>query len=236
MHVPVLARGDDWIVVDKPAGLLVHRTAWARDRDVVLTRVRDQLGQRVYPVHRLDRPTSGCLAFGLDPEGARKLQDALTAGRKTYLTLVRGQAHTLHGIRVDRPLKGEGGGEPKEAQTWFEVLGSSRVPRCSLVLARPDTGRYHQIRRHLAGRSHPVLGDSSHGDTRENRRWRERGLPRLLLHCARLDLPHVDGPIRVSCAPPYDMLGFLQALPFYDDASALEPDLLPRRSPVTPPP
>lgn len=229
MEVPVLARGDDWIVVDKPAGLLVHRSSWARDRDVVLTRLRDQLGQHVYPVHRLDRPTSGCLAFGLDPDGARRLQDALTAGRKTYLTLVRGQADVLHGTTVDRPLSGEGGGEKKEARTWFEVLGSSRDPRCSLVLARPETGRYHQIRRHLAGRSHPVLGDSSHGDTKENRRWKERGLPRLLLHCARLDLPHPDGPIHVHCPPPEDMLEVLRGLPWYDQASTLEPALLPPR-------
>ncbi|MCA9567281.1 MAG: pseudouridylate synthase, partial [Myxococcales bacterium] len=113
MSLTVLARGDDWIVIDKPAGLLVHKSALARDRDVVLTRLRDQLGQHVFPVHRLDRPTTGCLAFGLDSEGARKLQEALQAGQKTYLTLVRGQAEALDGQVIDRPLNGEGGGERK---------------------------------------------------------------------------------------------------------------------------
>lgn len=229
MELDVLARGEDWIVVDKPAGLMVHRSSMARDREVVLTVLRDQLGQYVYPVHRLDRPTTGCLAFGLSSEGAHRLKNALTAGRKTYLTLVRGQADRHHGTWIERPLKPEGGGEPKDARTWIEVLGSSKEPRCSLVLAKPETGRFHQIRRHLAGVSHPVLGDSSHGDTKCNRAWRTQGLPRLLLHCARLQLPHPDGPLDIRCPPPADMAAFLESLPFYDRAQQVVPSLLPVR-------
>lgn len=231
MDIDILARGVDWIAVDKPAGVVVHRTSWAADRDVMLTRVRDTLGQHVYPIHRLDRPTSGVLLFGLDPDGAHRMKNALEVGTKTYLTLVRGQAESLHGVRIDRPLKPEGGGEPKPSSTFFEVLGSSAEPRCSLVLARPSTGRYHQIRRHLAGRSHPVLGDSSHGDTKLNRVWKANGLPRLLLHCARIQLPHADGRLDLRAPVPPDMAAFLATLPFYDTAAAVVPDLLPVRSP-----
>jgi tRNA pseudouridine65 synthase len=225
--VEVLASGDDWIAVAKPPGVLVHRSGWAPDRDVMLTRVRDAVGHHVYPVHRLDRPTSGCLLFGLDSEGATRMKAALEAGVKTYVTLVRGQADALHGLRIDRPLKPEGGGEPKPASTFVEVLGSAAEPRCSLVLAKPATGRYHQIRRHLAGRSHPVLGDSSHGDTRCNRDWKARGLPRLLLHCARMELPHPDGRLDLRAPMPPDMAAFLATLPFYGTAASVVPDLLP---------
>lgn len=227
MDIHILARGVDWIAVDKPAGLVVHRTSWAADRDVMLTRVRDALGQHVFPVHRLDRPTSGVLLFGLDSEGAHRMKNALEVGTKTYVTLVRGQADALNGVRIDRPLKPEGGGEPKPSSTFFEVLGSSPEPRCSLVLAKPSTGRYHQIRRHLAGRSHPVLGDSSHGDTKLNRRWIANGLPRLLLHCGRIQLPHEDGRLDIRAPVPADMASFLATLPFYATAAALVPELLP---------
>ncbi len=234
MPLDILAQGDDWIVVDKPAGLLVHRSRWATDRDVVLTRLRDQLGQYVYPVHRLDRPTSGCLAFGLSSEGAHRLQEALQRGQKTYLTLVRGQADPLHQTWIDRPLSGENGGPRKPARTWIEVLGSSPDPRCSLVLARPEQGRYHQIRRHLARASHPLLGDASHGDTRLNRVWRAWGLPRLLLHCVRLELPHPDGPIDVHVPPPLDMLGVLVRLPFWPRARGALIDALGEPSTLNP--
>ncbi|MEZ4321989.1 MAG: pseudouridine synthase [Myxococcota bacterium] len=217
-----LARGVDYVIVDKPAGVLVHRTQLAPDRDVMLTRVRDALGIHVFPVHRLDRPTSGCLLFGLSADAVPALQQALHTGTKRYLALVRGRADRYDGAVVSRPLRREG--TEQEAVTHLEVLASGPDPRCSVVVARPETGRYHQVRRHLAGLGHPILGDSTHGDTRVNREWRLRGLERLALHCWSLDLPLPDGPVAVVAPLPPDLRAVLAALPFFADLQArLEP-------------
>ena len=91
-EVPVLYQDDAVVAVAKPSGLAVHR-GWSRDREFALTIVRDRLGRWVYPVHRLDRATSGVLLFALDPESARWLQEQFQDGRvaKSYLALVRGQ-------------------------------------------------------------------------------------------------------------------------------------------------
>lgn len=210
----MLTRRPDAIVVDKPAGLLVHRTALAPDRDVLLTRVRDALGQRVWPVHRLDRPTSGTVLFALSADAVSAWQEALSSGRKTYYALVRGQAGRHDGTRIDRPLSVDG--RLRNAETHIRVLATRADPRCSLLEVSPSTGRFHQIRRHLAGIGHPVLGDSSHGDTRVNRAWRTHGLHRLALHCAMLALPHPDGPLSVTAPLPPALLGLLDSLGFED--------------------
>lgn len=178
----------------------------------MMIRVRDALDRYVYPVHRLDRPTSGCLLFALSSEAVPPLQDALREGEKTYVALVRGVADRFDGVTIDRPLAKEG--VDQEAQTAIEVLASAPEPRCSLVLARPATGRFHQVRRHLAGVGHPILGDSTHGDTRVNRAWRERGLERLALHCYHLRLALQDGPLDVTAPIPPDLGAVIDGLPF----------------------
>ena len=214
----MLTRRPDALVVDKPAGLLVHRTAWSPERDVLLTRVRDAVGQHVWPVHRLDRPTSGAVLFTLSAAAVSTWQAALTAGQKTYYALVRGQAERHDGLLIDRPLRVDG--RSRDAQTGIRVLASRAEPRCSLLEVRPHTGRFHQIRRHLAGIGHPILGDSKHGDTRVNQRWRPRGLQRLALHCATLDLPHPDGRLRVTAPLPPDLRGLLASLGLEDPTEA----------------
>ncbi len=208
--ITVLTRRPDALVVDKPAGLLVHRTALSPERDVLLTRVRDTIGQRVWPVHRLDRPTSGTVLFALSPGAVSAWQHALSDGRKTYYALVRGQATRYDDHLVDRPLKVDG--RMRAAQTHIRVLATLAEPRCSLLRVEPRSGRFHQIRRHLAGLGHPVLGDSSHGDTRVNRAWRAHGLHRLALHCATLDLAHPDGPLHVTAPLPPELAGLLKTL------------------------
>lgn len=209
----------DWVVVAKPSGLLVHRSALAADEDVLIDRVRAALGERVHPVHRLDRPTSGALLLARRPDVVPALQDCLTAGRKSYVALVRGRADAVDGTWIERPLAPmDSDGDPKPARTFVRVLGSAPDPRCSLVLAQPATGRTHQVRRHLRGVHHPVLGDSTHGDIRENRAWRPRGLHRLALHCARLELPYVGGPIDVIAPLPDDLASVLASLPFWEEA------------------
>ena len=209
--LPILYRDERLVVVDKPAGLFVHRTALDRTAGAALQRVRDALGCHVWPVHRLDRPTSGALCFALDQEAASFLSAAFAEGRvaKTYLAVVRG--HPPESFTIDRPLvplnpDGHGlktAAEPQDACTEIRLLAMTVQPwsvgpyetaRYAIVEATPTTGRRHQIRRHLAGANHPILGDHRHGDHRHNKAFAERlGVDRLLLHAARLALPHPDG-------------------------------------------
>jgi len=126
-------------------------------------------------------------------EATRSLIEAMkqTEGQKTYLALVRGEGilkgqdlKELGWFLVDRPIKDESG-TLNNATTWFRFVagidnerGTLDRPRASIVLARPETGRWHQIRRHLNGLSHPILGDSTHGNSKVNREFREKyGLP-----------------------------------------------------------
>jgi len=215
----------------------------------MLQRVRDAMGgQRVNVIHRLDRGCSGCLLFAFAntenekntttttvPNATAILSGALAleSTQKTYLALVRGEG-ILHGrdftkegwFLVDRPIKDEKG-RLNNATTYFRFLaGQSSLdndpsrPRASLVLARPQTGKWHQIRRHLNGLSHPILGDSSHGNSKTNQEWRTlRGLPgeRTCLHLAQLDMqpnPACPDGITANCPLPPDMMKMLtQYLP-----------------------
>ena len=147
--------------------------------------LRDQLGRPVWPVHRLDRGTSGVLLFALSPEIASRLGAMFEQGqmRKSYLALVRGWPREDQGL-VDHPLardpeKPSAGQTLLEAQTRWRVL--SRIewpfvsdPRCAttrvaLLEAEPLQGRRHQIRRHLKHIAHPILGDATHGKGPLNR-------------------------------------------------------------------
>lgn len=211
--------------------MFVHRTEmdW-RVRDVVVQTLRDQLHQPVFLVHRLDRPTSGVVLLGLTSEAAAAAS-ALFRDRqvgKQYLAIVRG--HAADEGRIDRPLTSPEvvQSEPLEAVTEFHTerrfeipIQSHRFPttRCSLVRATPGTGRFHQIRRHFNGINHPVIGDTSHGDSRQNRFFRERfGNTRLLLHAAELSFRHPGShaPIRIHCPQPSDMATIVDKLALYE--------------------
>jgi len=202
------------VVADKPSGLLVHR-GWDDDDDVAMFRVRDAIGQHVHPVHRLDRGTSGALVFARSSEAAASLCKAFEAGEvdKTYLALVRGQP-PAEGV-VDHPVpKGEGK-ERVPARTRYRLVRRSPVDRCSLVVAVPETGRLHQIRRHLRHIDHPLVGDVNYGSGAINRHYRATyGLHRLALHASRIAFPHpVTGARIVVTAPvPADLGGVLAAL------------------------
>lgn len=227
--LPLLHRDERMVVVNKPSGLLVHRSPIDRhETRFALQLVRDQLGQRVHPVHRLDKPTSGALVFALDAEAARALA-ATFATRdvtKTYLALVRGWP-AASGV-IDRPLaavEDERAGpqslEPREAVTAFRALAPYELPvrvdryptsRYALVELNPHTGRRHQLRRHLATASHPIVGDSTYGKGRHNRLFAEQfGIRRLLLACVRLEfasLPWRTTPLVVDAtlAPEFAAL------------------------------
>lgn len=202
-------------VVAKPAGLMVHDSALARgETDFAADRLRAQFGRPVFLVHRLDRATSGCLLLAFDRDTASALGKALMAGEveKAYLAVCRGWPAEQR-FEVDHALDG-GPGKPvkKPAVTRFErlattelALPSSGFPtsRYALLRARPQTGRFRQIRRHLKHLSHHLVGDTSHGDGRHNRNFRTLGIHRMLLHAERLAFPHPETGVVVDvCAPP----------------------------------
>jgi tRNA pseudouridine65 synthase len=206
----ILHRDDHLVAVHKPSGLLVHRSKLAHgESEFLLQRLRDQLGQHVYPVHRLDRPTSGVMVFALDSATAARLGEIFTERRvaKRYLAVVRGIGPEHEWL--DYALREEDGSRPKdampalEASTEIRRLDCVELPvqvdrypssRYSLMEARPLTGRRHQIRRHLSRRGYPVIGDAKHGKGNHNRFFAERlSCPRLLLAAVGLSFEHPAG-------------------------------------------
>jgi tRNA pseudouridine65 synthase len=217
----VLHRDDRLAVVDKPAGLMVHDSALARgETDFAADRLREQFGRPVFLVHRLDRATSGCLLLAFDREAASALGKALmvrevgeAAFEKDYLAVCRGWPAEIH-FTIDHPLDG-GPGKPrkKPAITQFERLATWELDlpsagfetsRYALVRARPLTGRFRQIRRHLKHASHHLIGDTSHGDGRHNRAFRMLGIHRMLLHAGRLAFAHPFTGGRIEAFAPPD--------------------------------
>jgi tRNA pseudouridine65 synthase len=200
----ILHRDAHIVAVHKPPGLLVHRSAISRDSVFLLQRLRDQLGQRVYPVHRLDRATSGVIVFGLDPGTAAALADGFAAGTvvKGYLAVARGWVDA-EGL-IDHPVRDEdAGADARPASTRYRRLATLELPyavdrypstRYSLVAVEPLTGRRQQIRKHFKHISHHLVGDTTHGNGRHNRFFRDRlGIDRLLLQAQSLTFTHPVG-------------------------------------------
>ena len=215
-RISVLYADEHLVVADKPSGLLVHR-GWDNDDDVALFRVRDAMGgEHVFPIHRLDRGTSGALLFARTREAAATLCKSFEEGRveKRYLALVRGTAPD-EGL-IDYPIPKSEDGPRVPARTRFRSLGRSAVDRCSLVLAMPETGRLHQIRRHLRHVNHPLVGDVAYGSGAINRHYRATyDLHRLALHACHLAFDHpvtgarvaIDAPVPHDLASALDKLG-----------------------------
>jgi tRNA pseudouridine65 synthase len=222
-EIPVLFRDSHLVAVHKPAGLLVHRNAHAGREPFLLQILRDQLGQRLYPVHRLDRPTSGLMIMALSSQSAHALalQFADQEVAKTYLAVTRG--FTPPQGLIDNPLKSESGAL-QEAQTEFTRLATAEIPhpvgpnpsaRFSLVRIHPRTGRTHQIRRHFAHIRHPLIGDVLRGDGHQNRFSREYfGLHRLLLASVELTFRHPEdnSQMTLTCPPAQELLGLFDQL------------------------
>jgi tRNA pseudouridine65 synthase len=221
-ELPILYRDDALLIVNKPAGLVVHR-GWATDRITALDLARRLAGRHVHPMHRLDRSTSGVLVFALDPDAARGVERAFSGDRvdKHYLALVRGMAPDR--VFINHPLAKEKGKPKLEASTEvarlevFEVENDETgiTRRYSWLEARPLSGRPHQIRRHLKHIDHPIIGDVRYGKADHNRLFRRRfGLTRMVLHAERLCLPHpTSGQLLTVHAPlPEELVALLEAL------------------------
>lgn len=201
----------DIVVINKPPGLLVHRSKIDRhETRFALQMLRDQIGQHVFPVHRLDKPTSGLLLFALSPERATQLSEQFSRRQvfKRYLAVVRGYCPEKG--RIDHALKEKHDRiadkqslrdkPPQAASTRFRRLAVVEWPepvdryphaRYSLVQLDPHTGRKHQLRRHMKHIGHPIIGDAKHGKGIHNRYFAQQlNCPRLLLACTELGFTH----------------------------------------------
>lgn len=207
----VLYQDEYLVAIDKPSGLLVHRSPIDKhETRFAIQETRNQIGQRVYPVHRLDKPTSGILLFALDSETARLVSEQFSQHtiEKTYHAVVRGytpeQGHIDYALKeqlddlADKHKQADR--EPQSAVTDYARINTTELPfavdrypsaRYSLVELKPKTGRKHQLRRHMKHISHPIIGDTTHGNGAHNRFFREQfDCHRLLLHAQKLELKH----------------------------------------------
>lgn len=227
------------VAINKPSGLLVHRSPIDKhETRFAIQLLRDQIGQRVYPLHRLDKPTSGVLLFALNSELTQQVASTWHNVRKTYVALVRGHARAE--AYIDHPLTYQNDrlgdadkqtGTVQEAQTTVRCLATTeldvaidRYPktRYSLVRCEPHTGRKHQIRRHLKHISHPIIGDAKHGKGIHNRYFAQHfQADRLLLAATQMQLVHpvtqqdmtLTAPISGSFAALIDRFQWRTALP-----------------------
>ncbi len=207
------------VAIDKPAGLLVHRSPLdAHETRSAAEMLRTQLGEPVWLLHRLDKATSGVLAFARSAAAASALGEAFETGRvrKRYLALVRGwpaaEGEIDYALARDPELPSAG--QPRLAAVtrwrrlacfeWPFADGRHATSRYALVEVEPLSGRRHQIRRHFKHIAHPLVGDTTHGKSAHNRAvaaW--LGTARLWLHATRLELPGADGgpPLVIESVP-----------------------------------
>lgn len=223
-ELEIVYRDEQLIAINKPSGLLVHRS-WldSHATEFAVQTLRDQIGQQVYPVHRLDRATSGVLLFLLDKSHATDLMEQFAQQKteKRYLAVVRGH---IGAGRLDYALKkkldriadkyADPDSEAQPAVTHYQSIAQCELPiavrpypqsRYSLVELSPKTGRRHQLRRHLKHLRHPIIGDTTHGDGKHNKMFRQEfASNRLLLHAAYLAFIHPLTGQKVEIHAPLD--------------------------------
>ncbi len=215
MPFAILFENEEVIAIDKPSGILVHRTRISEDTTAVLQELRDQIDQYVYPLHRLDRGTSGILLFAKTQAAASSIgaQFRNNKVKKRYLAVIRGFVEPE--ACIDYALSNEKGNVPQPAQTNYYRLdqcelaipiGRYSTARYSYIAASPQTGRFHQIRRHFSHIRHPIIGDKKHGDVNHNRYFREVwGINRLLLHAFEIVFALPNGDMcSLTCPPGLD--------------------------------
>ena len=245
-EIEILFEDDDIVVIHKPAGLLVHRSYLARrERFFAMQLTRDKVGCHVFPVHRLDRPTSGVLLFAKSSEMANNLCEQFSAKtvEKQYLAIVRGNMHeagTLdYALRVELDDHGDKDVDPnkaaQDAVTSYQPLLNAEIPyssgryassRYAMIKLSPHTGRKHQLRRHMAHLRHPIVGDTTHGDGKQNKFFREHfAVNRLWLIAKSLSFVHPKTGERMTVETELEQEWFslFDAFGWNEDMLAAEP-------------
>lgn len=218
---------DEYIIaINKPHGLLVHQSPIARDAsEFAIQLLRDQIGKKVFPVHRLDRKTSGVLLFAFDKEVNRILTEQFTTKQieKRYIAIVRGFAPEE--MLIDYALYKDNG-VLQEAQTLIKRMqtaeidlpsGKHQTSRYSFVEVFPFTGRMHQIRKHLAHILHPIIGDRPHGCNKQNKLWLDKfEMNTMMLHGASLKLKHpiTNEILEIKAEPQTEFTRVMEILKF----------------------
>ncbi len=215
-----LLKTGDFVVVDKPAGILVHPAYKPSNEPTIESIVSGQLSQPVYLVHRLDRDTSGVLLIATNDPAKRQLQKQFQnrTVSKTYLALVSGIPKHRHAIidmpiarHSKNPMKRAVSGIGKLSQTEYKVIATypsaQNLDRSySLLEVQPKTGRTHQIRVHLAHLGYPIVGDKLYGKP-------DPILKRPFLHAARLSFHDLSGkPVSVESKIPAELNSYLNHL------------------------
>ncbi len=216
---------DDYIIaVNKPNDLLVHPSHYARNikGPTLVDILQNELSIKLYPIHRLDRKTSGVILFGKSSEAARLFQDKIQDNtlEKVYYAIVRG--HSLEKGIIDTPCKNDDTGVYKDALTHYETLNNITLPipvhpyptsRYSLLKLIPKTGRMHQLRKHMNKISHPIVGDYKYGDRFHNRMFtNEFDHPYLCLHAYSLTFVHPvsEENVTLTATPPPGFINLLE--------------------------
>ena len=193
MNLPILYQDEYLVAIQKPHNLFVHRTSMGKDDEIfALQLLRDQIGKKVNPIHRIDRKTSGIVLFSMDMEVHKAIgiqfEDNLI--EKEYTALVRGYTEDFG--TIDYPLTNLSG-KVQEAVTEYETIermevnvpfGKFKTSRYSIVKVFPKTGRYHQIRKHFAHIFHPIIGDRPHGCNKQNKLFLEKWNMNDMMLCA----------------------------------------------------
>ena len=228
MSLEILFQDEHLVAINKPHGLLVHRSNIARDaEEFALQILKNQIGRWVNPVHRLDRKTGGVLLFALDKETEKAMQQQFAENKvqKKYLAIVRG--YTPDQQEIDYPLRKENG-TLQDAFTAYTTLkraeldlplGVHPTSRYSLVEAKPETGRMHQLRKHFSHVFHPVIGDRTHGCNKQNRMFKQNWqMDTMLLHASELSFMHpitkepvcIKAPLRQEFLRVMQLMGWEQ--------------------------
>lgn len=226
MTLEICYEDDNLIAINKPHGLLVHQSPIARDADTFAIQVlRDQINHHVFPVHRLDRKTSGVLLFAKNREANSIMSQKFAARevQKEYIAIVRGYAPAED--LIDYDLTNDKG-KTQNAITAYKTVQHVEIPissgkfptsRYSLVELQPETGRMHQLRKHMAHIRHPIIGDRPHGCSKQNRFFKnEFDMMRMMLHAQQLSFLHpyseseitIDANLQPEFQRMVDALGF----------------------------
>lgn len=236
-NLAIIYQDEYMVAIHKPAGLLVHRSPIDKHETQFAVQLTEEIiGQKVFPIHRLDKATSGLLLFALDPMTAKDLCNQFMnhTVQKTYQAICRGwtdeSGHIEHALKYKRDKIAEKMKreqlEPQSAETDYKALSTTVIDhtigryeqqRYSLLELKPRTGRKHQLRRHMNHIVHPIIGDTKYGDRHHNHFFHEwLGQHRLYLAATNLKLLHphsleeiqINAPLETSFQLAVNALGF----------------------------